>query len=389
MSNDEVKTISIYGITGSVGQSAFNVIKNSSSKFVVDTIVAKENVDDLVNISKIICPKIVIIQNKSKEKRLRTLLKDKKIDIRSGKSAILEASKRKVDIFIAATTGIAGLDSIINCIPNVKILALANKESLVCMGKIIVENAKKHNCKIIPLDSEHNALFQLLEDKEKDFLKRVIITCSGGPFLGFNKEDLKYVTLEKALNHPIWSMGKKISIDSATLMNKGLELIEAAYLFELSDSEIDILIHPQSVIHGLIEYIDGTIKASIAAPDMKIPIAYAINWPIRKSTTAEYLDFVKINNLSFQELDENVFPSIKICRSVLKLGGTAPTILNASNEEAVNSFLNNKINFIQITEVVQEVLSKIELSSNEDLDYLISSDKNAREFTKNIIRNLS
>ena len=172
-------------------------------------------------------------------------------------------------------------------------------------------------------------------------------------------------------------------------MNKGLELIEAAYLFELSDSEIDILIHPQSVIHGLIEYIDGTIKASIAAPDMKIPIANAINWPIRKSTTAEYLDYVKINNLSFQELDENVFPSIKICRSVLKLGGTAPTILNASNEEAVNSFLNNKINFIQITEVVQEVLSKIEFSSNEDLDYLISSDKNAREFTKNIIRNLS
>ena len=389
MNSSSPKTISIFGATGSVGLSSVDVILQYPEKFIVDTIVAKSNIKKLAEVAKLLKPKLVIVCDGSKVKKLRILLSKEKCEIQSGEIAVIKASARKVDIFIAAITGIAGLRSTINCIKHVKLIALANKESLVCFGENIMKSAKSNNCKIIPLDSEHNALFQIINSKEKKFIKRLIITCSGGPFLGYKRKDLYNVTPDQALKHPIWNMGKKISIDSATLMNKGLELIEAVYLFGIKESQIDVLIHPQSIIHGLVEYIDGSIKANMGTPDMRTPISFALNWPNREITKTKYLELSKIKSLTFDNLDEDVFPAIKLCREVVRQGGTAPAILNASNEIVVNSFLKKRIKFFNIIEIIEEVLSTLDITQNINLDSIIIADRNARKLTKNIIKDLS
>ena len=389
MNGSSPKTISIFGSTGSVGLSSVDVILQYPEKFIVDTIVAKSNIKKLAEVAKLLKPKLVIVCDGSKVKKLRILLSKEKCEIQSGEIAVIEASARKVDIFIAAITGIAGLRSTINCIKHVKLIALANKESLVCFGENIIKSAKSNNCKIIPLDSEHNALYQIINSKEKKFIKRLIITCSGGPFLGYKRKDLYNVTPDQALKHPIWNMGKKISIDSATLMNKGLELIEAVYLFGIKESQIDVLIHPQSIIHGLVEYIDGSTKANMGTPDMRTPISFALNWPNREITKTKYLELSKIKSLTFDNLDEDVFPAIKLCREVVRQGGTAPAILNAANEIVVNSFLKKRIKFFNIIEIIEEVLSTLDITQNINLDSIIIADRNARKLTKNIIKDLS
>ena len=389
MNSSSPKTISIFGVTGSVGMSSVDVILQYPEKFIVDTIVAKSNIKKLAEVAKLLKPKLVIVCDGSKVKKLRILLSKEKCEIQSGEIEIIKASARKVDIFIAAITGIAGLRSTINCIKHVKLIALANKESLVCFGENIMKSAKSNNCKIIPLDSEHNALYQIINSKEKKFIKRLIITCSGGPFLGYKRKDLYNVTPGQALKHPIWNMGKKISIDSATLMNKGLELIEAVYLFGIKESQIDVLIHPQSIIHGLVEYIDGSTKANMGTPDMRTPISFALNWPNREITKTKYLELSKIKSLTFDNLDEDVFPAIKLCREVVRQGGTAPAILNAANEIVVNSFLKKRIKFFNIIEIIEEVLSTLDITQNINLDSIIIADRNARKLTKNIIKDLS
>ncbi|MBE53377.1 MAG: 1-deoxy-D-xylulose-5-phosphate reductoisomerase [Pelagibacterales bacterium] len=389
MNGSSPKTISIFGSTGSVGLSSVDVILQYPEKFIVDTIVAKSNIKKLAEVAKLLKPKLVIVCDGSKVKKLRILLSKEKCEIQSGEIAVIKASARKVDIFIAAITGIAGLRSTINCIKHVKLIALANKESLVCFGENIMKSAKSNNCKIIPLDSEHNALYQIINSKEKKFIKRLIITCSGGPFLGYKRKDLYNVTPGQALKHPIWNMGNKISIDSATLMNKGLELIEAVYLFGIKESQIDVLIHPQSIIHGLVEYIDGSTKANMGTPDMRTPISFALNWPNREITKAKYLELSKIKSLTFDNLDEDVFPAIKLCREVVRQGGTAPAILNAANEIVVNSFLKKRIKFFNIIEIIEEVLSTLDITQNINLDSIIIADRNARKLTKNIIKDLS
>ena len=389
MNSSSPKTISIFGATGSVGLSSVDVIMQYPEKFIVDTIVAKSNIKKLAEVAKLLKPKLVIVCDGIKVKKLRILLSKEKCEIQSGEIAVIQASARKVDIFIAAITGIAGLRSTINCIEHVKLIALANKESLVCFGENIIKSAKSNNCKIIPLDSEHNALYQIINSKEKKFIKRLIITCSGGPFLGYKRKDLYNVTPGQALKHPIWNMGKKISIDSATLMNKGLELIEAVYLFGIKESQIDVLIHPQSIIHGLVEYIDGSTKANMGTPDMRTPISFALNWPNREITKTKYLELSKIKSLTFDNLDEDVFPAIKLCREAVRQGGTAPAILNAANEIVVNSFLKKRIKFSNMIEIIEEVLSTLDITQNINLDSIIIADRNARKLTKNIIKDLS
>ena len=389
MISSSPKTISIFGATGSVGLSSVDVIMQYPEKFIVDTIVAKSNIKKLAEVAKLLKPKLVIVCDGIKVKKLRILLSKEKCEIQSGEIAVIQASARKVDIFIAAITGIAGLRSTINCIEHVKLIALANKESLVCFGENIIKSAKSNNCKIIPLESEHNALYQIINSKEKKFIKRLIITCSGGPFLGYKRKDLYNVTPDQALKHPIWNMGKKISIDSATLMNKGLELIEAVYLFGIKESQIDVLIHPQSIIHGLVEYIDGSTKANMGTPDMRTPISFALNWPNREITKTKYLELSKIKSLTFDNLDEDVFPAIKLCREAVRQGGTAPAILNAANEIVVNSFLEKRIKFSNMIEIIEEVLSTLDITQNINLDSIIIADRDARKLTKNIIKDLS
>jgi len=389
MNSSSSKTISIFGATGSVGLSSADVILQYPEKFIVDTIVAKSNIKKLAELTKLLRPKLVIVSDESKLKKLRILLNKEKCEVQSGEISVIKASTRKVDIFVAAITGIAGLRSTISCIKHVKLIALANKESLVCYGEYIIKSAKSNNCKIIPLDSEHNALYQIINLKEKKFIKRLIITCSGGPFLGYKRKDLYNVTAGQALKHPVWKMGKKISIDSATLMNKGLELIEAVYLFGIKEAQIDVLMHPQSIIHGLVEYIDGSTKANMGTPDMRTPISFALNWPNREITKTKYLELSKVKSLTFDNLDEDVFPAIKICREVVRQGGTAPAILNAANEIAVSSFLDKRIKFLNITEIIEEVLSTTDIRQNINLDSIIIADKNARKLAKNIIKDLS
>ena len=386
MNSSSPKTISIFGATGSVGLSSVDVILQYPEKFIVDTIVAKSNIKKLAEVAKLLKPKLVIVRDGSKVKKLRILLSKEKCEIQSGEIAVIKASARKVDIFIAAITGIAGLRSTINCIKHVKLIALANKESLVCFGENIMKSAKSNNCKIIPLDSEHNALYQIINSKEKKFIKRLIITCSGGPFLGYKRKDLYNVTPGQALKHPIWNMGKKISIDSATLMNKGLELIEAVYLFGIKESQIDVLIHPQSIIHGLVEYIDGSTKANMGTPDMRTPISFALNWPNREITKTKYLELSKIKSLTFDNVDEDVFPAIKLCREVVRQGGTAPAILNAANEIAVRAFLDGHIQFTDIAKVCDSVLQNSTPVSADSLEVLFNLDTQSREKASQWVR---
>ena len=318
--NNNKRSISIFGVTGSVGKATQAVLKNHLDDFEVDTIVAKSNFKDLIKSAKLLHPKLVVIAESCFYEDIKKSLNKYDIEVASGEKAILEASKRKVDIFIAAIMGYSGLYTTYSCIPYVKSIALANKESLVCAGSLIMDAAKINNCKIIPIDSEHNTLFQLLDESSQSYLKKVIITASGGPFLNLQKEDLEHVTPENAIKHPIWKMGAKISVDSATLMNKGLELIEAAYLFNIDTSKIDILIHPQSIIHSMVEFNDGSIKAQLGLPDMKIPIQYAITYPNHLPINLELLDLIKIGNLSFEKPDLEKFPCIRFAYEALKEG---------------------------------------------------------------------
>ena len=383
--SNKVKSISIFGITGSVGKSTQEVICNNLDSFLVDTIVAKKNVKDLIKAAILLKPKKVVIYDNNKFGELKLALGSYDMEISSGEECVLEAAKRKVDIFVAAIVGYEGLYTTYNSIPYAKTIALANKESMVCAGNLIMEKSKLYDCNIIPIDSEHNALFQLLDNSEYNYIKKIIITASGGPFLGMKKNQLKKITPDQATKHPIWNMGAKISVDSATMMNKGLELIEAAYLFNLTSSKIDVLVHPQSIIHAIVEYVDGVLKAGLYSPDMVIPISHALHYPERSKNSVDLLDLSLINSLTFQKLDESIFGAVKICREALNSGPTHLIVLNAANEIAVDAFLKNKINFNSITTLVEEVLSNDFEEFKNNISNIIEIDKKARSVSLEII----
>lgn len=381
----EVKTISIFGITGSVGKSAKDVILSDPNSFQVDTLVAKTNVKELVKMAILLKPKLVAIFDESKHIILKNALKGYEIDVCSGEKEIILASKRKVDIFVAAIMGYAGLYTTYNSIPYAKIIALANKETMVCAGNIIMGRAKSYGCKIIPIDSEHNTLFRLIDKTEFNYIKKLIITASGGPFIDMDKKEFKNISPKQATKHPIWNMGPKISVDSATMMNKGLELVEAAYLFNLSCSKIEVLVHRQSIVHALIEFVDGFLKAGFHNPDMKIPIAHALNYPKKMNINSKHLDLSIIHKLTFENLDESVFKAVKLCREAFNNGPESLIVLNAANEVAVDAFLKNKIQFNNIISSVEETLSKSFENIKEDINNIRELDKVARKVTLNIV----
>ena len=383
--DNKIKTISIFGATGSVGLSAKDVILSNPDSYEVDTLVAKTNVYELIRVAILLKPKLVVIYDNKKFKILANALKNYDIEVSSGENDIISASKRKVDIFVAAIMGYAGLFTTYNSIPFAKIIALANKETMVCAGNIIMNRAKSYGCKIIPIDSEHNTLFQIIEETEFNYVKKLIITASGGPFIDFNKKELKNITPNQAKKHPIWNMGEKISIDSATMMNKGLELVEAAYLFNVSCSKIDILVHRQSIVHALIEFVDGFIKAGLHNPDMKIPLSYALNYPKKINNNVKNLDLSLISKLTFETLDESIFSAVKICRQAFESGSLSLIVLNAANEVAVDAFLKNQIKFDRIVSTVEEVLSKNFDNIKEDINNISELDKLARSVTLDLI----
>ena len=380
------KSISIFGVTGSIGISSQEVIMLNKNNFIVDTIVAKDNVKSLIKAAILLKPRLVIISNKEKFIELKDALSTSDSRLEYGEEAILEASKRSVDIFVAAIIGYAGLNTTYSCIGNAKTIALANKESIVCAGPILINEAKLKNTKIIPIDSEHNTLFQILSTNKLDSISKMIITASGGPFRGYSIDSLSKVLPADAIKHPIWNMGKKISIDSATLMNKGLELIEAVYLFNISPEKIEIIVHPESIIHGIIEFDDGSMTAGLSSPNMRTPISYALNYPNKVYTNVTKLNLTSIKSLNFENVDEKVFKSVLITREAIRKGASSVISLNAANEVAVEAFLNKKINFNKIIDIIEMTFSKNTHSKISNIDDIIEVDRDARIIAYDLVK---
>ena len=355
-------TISIMGSTGSIGRSALSVIEHANAEaddpvFVVDTLAAGANVERLIEQAKQVRPKRVVIADETKREHLAEALSGLDIDIAAGKAEISSAARRPVDRVLAAIVGIEGLASTLAAIEAGNSVALANKESMVCAGPLLNRLAAEKSVSIVPTDSEHNAMFQVMDRRED--LERIILTASGGPFRTTPVADLKAVTPQRALAHPRWNMGQKISIDSATLFNKGLELIEACYLFDVPEDQIEVVIHPQSIIHSAIAYRDGSVLAQMGVPDMRTPIAHALTWPQRRQPTpVEPLDLIALSQLDFEALDSAKFPSVTLARQAVRAGRGAPTVLNCANEGAVAAFLAGQCGFLDISWVVETALER-------------------------------
>ncbi|MBR2578936.1 MAG: 1-deoxy-D-xylulose-5-phosphate reductoisomerase, partial [Clostridia bacterium] len=339
--------IAILGSTGSIGTQTLEVCEEQNIK--VRAISANKNIDLLEKQVRKFKPDFVAVFNEQSAKTLKQNIKDTNTKVFSGMSGLCEiSSSPKVDTVLTAVSGMIGLEPTLAAIDSKKTIALANKETLVAGGELVMRAAKKNGVQILPVDSEHSAIFQCLGGETcSEFLEKLILTASGGPFFGKTKAELQNVTLEDALNHPNWSMGSKITVDSATMMNKGFEIIEACHLFGLPENKIDVVVHRESIIHSMIEYIDGSVIAQLGVPTMKTPIQYALTYPSRMKTKNEKLNLAKIRNLSFFEPDNDIFEGINICREAAKIGGSAPLTVNAANEIAVKLFLDRKIKFLE------------------------------------------
>lgn len=379
------KSITVLGSTGSIGKSTLDLLKFHADKFDVVALTANKNADLLIEQALQSKPKLVAIGDTSLFQQVKSALSSHGIKVVAGEEGILEAASMPVHMSIAAIVGMGGLKSAMATLGNAKVLAIANKEPLVAAGKLFLDLAKSKNTKILPLDSEHNAIFQVFENDNRTSILKLILTASGGPFRTWSYEEMEKATLEQALKHPNWSMGSKITIDSATLMNKALEIIEASYLFEMPWHKIDVLIHPQSVVHSMVEYADGSVLAQLGAPDMRTPIAYALAWPQRMETSGEKLDWTKVQNLEFYQPDLDKFPALKMAYDCLKGDSHLPVIFNAANEIAVEAFLNKKTGFNDILRIVGKSLESQDLVPVHSLEDVINLDKSVRERTKSYI----
>jgi len=380
-----MKNIGITGSTGSIGTNALKVIEKNPGEFNIVFLTANRQVEKLAAQARVFRPEMVVIGDESKEKALQSLLKGEPIRIFAGSKAITRVCRESAcDIILNAIVGSKGMEASIETVRSGKDLALSNKESLVMAGDLINELARKHHVRILPVDSEHSAIWQcLLGEKEKN-VQSLILTGSGGPFRERNPETFESITVKEALKHPNWSMGAKITIDSATMMNKGLEIIEAYHLFHLSPDRIEVLIHPQSIIHSLVRFVDGSVKAQLGVPDMKIPIQFALSWPDRFPVEWKALDLAEIGSLTFQKPDYTRFPAIPLAVDALRTGGTAPAILNVANEQAVYRFLNEEIPFTGIIPIIEKALEHFPVEAAETPEKLICLEKNVTEFVKSL-----
>ena len=379
------KKITILGSTGSIGENTVDIVSRFPDLFQVVALTANRNVSLLAHQAKKLNAECAVVADDNKYLELKQLLSGTDIEVASGTEALLDAAERNSDLTMASIVGVAGLLPTLASIKSGKVIGLANKECLVSAGEIFIKELDKKGAKIIPVDSEHNAIFQAFNTSQKNSVRRIILTASGGPFHKFTEYQMKNVTREQAINHPNWNMGAKISIDSATMMNKGLEVIEAYYLFPIEKNAIEILIHPQSIVHSMVDYFDGSVIAQLGMPDMRTPISYALSWPNRIETPVPRLELEKIKELTFEPPDPVKFPALRASREALEAGGYAPTILNAANEVAVENFLNKKIEFGEIIKLIDKALEKIEPGLPSSIEDVLSADRSAREFVKNSI----
>jgi 1-deoxy-D-xylulose-5-phosphate reductoisomerase len=386
-SAEQKKRIAIFGSTGSIGTQALDVIRTHAHALEVEILTAQTNHELLVKQALEFSPNAVVIGDESKYNTVKEALAGTEIKVFAGENALEEvADFDTYDVMLAAIVGFAGLKPTLKAVRKGKVIALANKETLVVAGDIVMQLALQHRSPIIPVDSEHSAIFQCLVGEARNPIERVILTASGGPFLGKKPNFLVNVKRDHALQHPNWNMGAKISIDSATLMNKGLEMIEAKWLFNLRADQIEVVIHPQSIIHSMVQFEDGSMKAQMGLPDMKLPIQYALGFPYRMKNDFPRLNFRKYPALNFEEPDYKTFRNLGLAIEALKAGGNKPCVLNAANEIAVWAFLKNRIGFLDITAVVEKTMEELPFIEKPTLDEYFESDGEARNFAASIMK---
>jgi 1-deoxy-D-xylulose-5-phosphate reductoisomerase len=383
-----MRKIAILGSTGSIGTQALEVIKNNPEKFEVEILTANNNADLLIEQAIDYLPDSVVIANTEKYKYVLDSLKKYPIKVFTGYDSISQIVKSdNIDTVLTALVGFSGLIPTISAIDSGKNIALANKETLVVAGDLINNLVEKRKAGIVPVDSEHSAIFQCLLGEDFNKIEKVYLTASGGPFRGKDLNFLKKVTKKDSLNHPNWNMGEKVTIDSATLMNKGFEAIEAKWLFGLRPDQISVLIHPQSIIHSLVQFVDGSIKAQMGMPDMKIPIQYALSYPDRLKSDFARLDFEKYSSLTFEQPDLEIFRNLALSFEALEKGGNLPCILNAANEVVVKAFLSEEITFLSMPDIIEKAMNAINFIKNPSLEDYIETDKITRIYTSNLIYN--
>jgi 1-deoxy-D-xylulose-5-phosphate reductoisomerase len=379
-----MKKVLILGASGSIGVNSLNVLSSLKENFSVTGLTVNKNISLLKKQSEEFNPSFIVVRDKASSLEFKNNFNGKAIVLSGDEGLVQAAAEADYDILINALVGFAGLAPTIEAAKRGKRIALANKETLVAGGEFISEICKKHNSEILPIDSEHSAIFQCLWGEKFSQVNKLILTASGGPFLNTAKDELNNVTVNEALNHPNWKMGSKITIDSASMMNKGLEVIEAHWLFGFPSSKIEVVVHPQSIIHSFVEFIDGSIKAQLGLPDMRLPIQYALTFPDRFANNFPKTDFTKISSLTFFEPDLDKFECLKLAYEALNEGGTASCILNAANEVAVERFLNGEIKFTQIPALIKSAIDKITNHKKPDLETIIQCDKFTRQFVANL-----
>lgn len=383
------RSLSIFGATGSVGLSTLDLIRQHRSKYRVVALTANGNVSAIAQLAREFDAELAVVADPSAYAELKDALAGTNIEAAAGPEALIEAARRDVDWTMASIVGCAGLPSTMAAIEAGKTVALANKEALVSAGELMMAAVRRSGATLLPVDSEHNAIFQCLAGGKIDQVRKITLTASGGPFRSFSLEQMQAVTPAQAVAHPNWDMGAKISVDSATMMNKGLELIEAFHLFPVGLDRLDILVHPQSVIHSMVEYVDCSTLAQLGSPDMRIPIASALAWPERIETTCKPLDLATIGQLTFEQPDNVRFPALRLARAAITEGGAKPAILNAANEVAVEAFLAGQIKFLEIAALVEATLTAYVPSAPTNLEDLFIIDADARHYARAVMEKLT
>lgn len=381
---NERKKIAILGSTGSIGSQALQVIEEQSHLYEAYILTAGSNADLLISQARKFVPAAVVIANDTYYNKVKDALADLPVKVYAGADALCQVVEDdNVDIVLASMVGFAGLKPTISAIKAGKNIALANKETLVVAGELINRLAAENRVPILPVDSEHSAIFQCLEPGNR--IEKILLTCSGGPFRKFTADQLKSATKADALAHPTWNMGAKITIDSATLMNKGFEVIEAKWLFGVKPEQIQVIVHPQSVIHSMVQFEDGAVKAQLGVPDMRLPIQYAFSYPKRLKSSFDRLDFFKLKDLTFEQPDTGRFRCLALAYEALHQGGNMPCIVNAANEIANHAFIDDRISFSRISEIIEQAMSHIPFSNESSLETYLSTDKETREYAKTLI----
>jgi 1-deoxy-D-xylulose-5-phosphate reductoisomerase len=382
-------SVTLLGATGSIGSSTADLLRRNSAGYRVEAVTAHREAKALARLARELNARFAAVADAALYGELKAELSGSGIEVAAGAAALVEAAQRPADWVMAAITGAASLAPTLAAAERGATVALANKECLVCAGALFMRRAAASGATVLPVDSEHNAIFQALSAGRREDLRRIVLTASGGPFRTWPLEAIRKVTVEQALKHPTWSMGPKVTIDSATLMNKGLELIEAHHLFALGPDQMDVVVHPQSIVHGLVEFRDGSVIAQLGSPDMRIPIAHCLAWPVRMATPAPRLDLARVATLSFEEPDMTRFPALAIARRALAAGGAAPTILNAANEVAVGEFVARRLGFCEIAALVEATLDlserRGEMAEPQSVDAALAIDHNARRLAAELL----